>query len=166
MWTAYAARTGRFLHDAELDGLSADGGYASSSIVQTPAPSAPSASSPATVERRAFLLLELALIPTAMARWRPSLQAAAALHVALKQLGLPRWTAELAAITSYSAAQLKDCEQEMSALHAEAGRRRAAKMIKDTLKAIKATTPATALQQPGAPPKKRAPRSALGSLGS
>ena len=98
-----------------------------------------------------------------MARWRPSLQAAAALHLALRQLGLPRWTAELTAVTSYSAAQLKQCSAEMSALHAEAGKRRAAKMVKDLMK--KLISPATGVP-PVAPPKKRATRSELGPLGS
>ena len=53
-----------------------------------------------------------------MARWRPSLMAAAALHVSLKQLGLPKWTPELNASTGYRAEQLKACAEELTQLAA------------------------------------------------
>lgn len=145
----------RFLHETDLADPSPFNASCRRRRVLSPpisatTPGSSSSSShgaPWSVQSRALHLLELTLMPTTMARWRPSLMAAAALHVSLKQLGLPKWAPELKASTGYSAEQLKGCAEELTQLAAS----RLSTQGKPTTLLSPTTVPPPA-------PKKRMPR--------
>ena len=97
-------------------------GSSASSNLQSSASSI--ASSGYALQSRALHLLEMALVPTEMARFAPSVQAAAALLAARKTHASQQkaWPPELVALTSYTTADLKVCEAELVKLTASHGK--------------------------------------------